>query len=128
MNNWNNQYGYNNWDKPVSNIQYCTSLEEALSRCNMRGSENVFFHQDQQVFYRVKVDYDGRKYWQEFSYTLNQIDNSPVVKQDLKHFEDRLNNIENLLFRKENVTNEQSDGQISISIGDDASTESASKY
>lgn len=128
MNNWNNQYGYNNWDKPVSNIQYCTSLEEALSRCNMRGSENVFFHQDQQVFYRVKVDYDGRKYWQEFSYALNQIDNSPVVKQDLKHFEDRLNNIENLLFRKENVTNEQSDGQISISIGDDTSTESASKY
>lgn len=127
MNNWGNQYGYNNWDRPSTNIQYVTSLEEALSRSNMRGSENVYFHQDQQIFYRVKVDYDGRKYWQEFTYSSNQIDNTPVVKQDLKYFEDRLNTIENLLFRKENSTNEQSDGQVSISINNESSAGSVSR-
>lgn len=127
MNNWNNQYGYNNWDRPSTNIQYVTSLEEALSRSYARGSENVYFHQDQQVFYRVRVDADGRKYWQEFMYASNQIDNTPVVKQDLKYFEDRLSTIENLLFRKENSTNEQSDGQVSISINNDTSAGSVSR-
>lgn len=127
MNNWNNQYSYNNWDRPSTNIQYVTSLEEALSRSYTRGSENVYFHQDQQVFYRIRVDTDGRKYWQEFMYSSNQIDNTPVVKQDLKYFEDRLSAIENLLFRKENSTNEQSDGQVSISINNDSSAGSVSR-
>lgn len=121
MNNWNNQYSYN-WDGHVSNIQYCTSLEEALSHCNMRGTENVFFHQDQQIFYRIKVEQDGRKYWQGFQYgPINHIDNTPVVKQDLTQFENRLAAIENLLFKGVN-NNEQSDGQISIPITTDNTT------
>ena len=118
MNNWNNQYGYNNWDRPSTNIQYVTSLEEALSRSNIRGSENVYFHQDQQIFYRVKVEPDGRKYWQGFQYgPITQIDNTPVVKQDLMAFEDRLRAIENLLFKGE-VNNEQSNGQVSVSTAE----------
>ena len=111
--NWNNQYTYNNWDRPVSNIQYVTSLDEALSRSNMRGTENVYFHQDQPVFYRIKVEQDGRKYWQEFGYSSNQVDNTPVVKQDILNFENRLCAIENLLFKKENL-NEQSNGQVPV--------------
>lgn len=114
MNNWNNQYSYNNWDRPTTNIQYVTSLDEALSRSNMRGSENIYFHQDQPVFYRIKVEQDGRKYWQEFSYTSNQVDNTPVVKQDLLMIDERLKYLENLLLKKENVTNEQPNGQVSI--------------
>ena len=100
----------NNWDRPVSNIQYCASLEDALSRCNRPNTENVFFHQDLPIFYRIKVDFDGKKYWQDFMYSSNQIDNTPVVKQDLKCFEDRLNAIENILFRKESEIDEQSNG------------------
>lgn len=129
MNNWNNQYNYDGWDRPISNIQYCTSLEEALSRCNIRGMENVFFHQDQQIFYRIKVEQDGRKYWQGFQYgPLTQIDNTPVVRQDLVTFEDRLKVIENLLFKGE-VNNEQSDGQVSIpiTINNDAASGSVSR-
>lgn len=114
MNSWNNQYTYNNWDRPVSNIQYVTSLEEALSRSNTRGTENVYFHQDQQIFYRIKVEQDGRKYWQEFMYSSNQVDNTPVVMQDLINLENRLKTLENLLIRKETVRNEQSDGQIPV--------------
>ncbi len=120
MNNWNNTYAYS-WDKPISNIQYCTSLDEALSRCNMRNTEDVFFHQDQPIFYRIKVEQDGRKYWQGFQYgPITQIDNTPVVRQDLKNFDDRLKTIENLLFKGE-MKNEQSDGQISISAEFDES-------
>ena len=126
MNNWNNQYSYNNWDRPVSNIQYCTNLQDALSRCNTPNTENVFFHQDQMIFYRIKVERDGRKYWQEFMYSSNgYVDNTPVVKQDLQAFDDRLKTIENLLFRKGDVNNEQSNGQVSISANE--STESVSR-
>lgn len=127
MNNWNNQYSYNNWDRPTSNIQYCTSLEEALSRCNMPGTENVFFHQDQMLFYRIKVERDGRKYWQGFRYSLNEnIDNTPVVKQDLLNFDERLKAIENVLFNG-GTKNEQSDGQVSISINNDSSAGTISR-
>ena len=116
MNNWNNQYSYNDWDRFTTNIQYCTSLEEALSRCNIRNTENVFFHQDQMVFYRIKVEQDGRKYWQGFQYgPISQIDNTPLVRQDLVNFEDRLKVIENMLF-KGDVNYEQSDGQISVPV------------
>ena len=128
MNSWNNQYGYNNWDRPITNIQYCTSLEEALSRCNTPNTENVFFHQDQMLFYRIKVERDGRKYWQGFSYLPNEaVDNTPVSRQDLLNFDNRLKTIENLLFRKENVNDEQSNGQVSISIDNDTSAGAISR-
>lgn len=98
MNNWNNFYPSNNWpdlNRINTNISYVTSLEEALSRSNTKNSENVFFHQDLPIFYRIKVETDGRKYWQEFSYDVpKSVDNTPVVKQDLLSFDERLKNIE----------------------------------
>ena len=112
MNNWNNQYSYNNWDRHSTNIQYVTSLEEALSRSYTRGSENVYFHQDQQVFYRIRVDADGRKYWQEFAYNApkSSEDATPVVKADLTDIVERLQRIENYVFQPVEVPNEQSNG------------------
>ena len=122
MNSWNNQYTYNNWDRPVTNMQYCTSLEEALSRCNRYNTENVFFHQDQPIFYRIRVEMDGRKMWQGFRYAPNEpVDNTPVLKQDLQNFDDRLKAIENVLFNGGN-NNEKSNGPISISTNNDSST------
>ena len=40
-------------------ITYVTSLEEALSKCNNRNTESVYFRQDLPIFYRIKVDNDG---------------------------------------------------------------------
>lgn len=134
MNNWNNNnfssplYG-STWDRPNTNITYVTSLEEALSRSNMRNSENVYFHQDLALFYRIKVEQDGRKYWQEFQYSQPKpVDNTPVVKQDLVDLEGRIKQLENLLF-KEVSSNEQSDGQVSvpITINNDSSAGSVSR-
>lgn len=62
MNNFNNSNSYNSsygWYN--SNMTYVTSLEEALNRNNYPGSENVYFHQDKQIFYRVRTDYNGKK-------------------------------------------------------------------
>ena len=118
MNNWNNQYTGYGWDRPSSNIQYCTSLEEALSRSNRPNTEDVYFHQDQMIFYRIKVERDGRKYWQGFKYgPIEQIDNTPVVRQDLQSFDDRLKAIEQMLFKGGN-SNEQSNGPISVSTAE----------
>jgi hypothetical protein len=103
-------------------MQYCTSLEEALSRCNRYNTENVFFHQDQPIFYRIRVEMDGRKMWQGFRYAPNEpVDNTPVLKQDLQSFDDRLKAIENVLFNGGN-NNEKSNGPISISTNNDSST------
>jgi hypothetical protein len=114
MEPWNNQYRYSSWDRQTTNIQYVTSLEEALSRSNIRSSENVYFHQDQPIFYRIKVEPDGRKYWQEFPYgSPKQVDNTPVVKQDLIDLEGRIKCLENLLIKE--VSDEQSNGQIPVS-------------
>lgn len=115
-NNYNNNYSsYGNRYPSNTNIQYVTSLEEALSRSNTPNTENVYFHQDAQIFYRVKVDYDGRKYWQEFSYNTKQVDNRPLVRQDILELENRIRNLENMLFKSE-VNNEQSNGQVSVSV------------
>lgn len=110
---WNNPYSYNSWDNPSSNIRYCTSLEEALSHCNIRNTENVFFHQDLPIFYRIKVDFDGKKYWQELEYGAPKVNESatPVVKADLTEIVERIQRIENYVFQDVGVVpNEQSNG------------------
>lgn len=67
--NWNNQgYGY---QQSNTNIVYVTGPEEAVMRATNRGSDEVFFDQSKAVFYRVKVDYDGRKTWAAFTYTAD---------------------------------------------------------
>lgn len=113
MNNWNNQYSGYGWDRPVSNVQYCASLEDALSRCNRPNTENVFFHQDLPIFYRIKVDFDGKKYWQALEYTEPKPNEGsvPVVKSDLTEIVERLQRIENYVFQDVGVnSNEQSNG------------------
>lgn len=109
MNNWNNynnSYGsYGSRYPSNTNVQYVTSLEEALSRSNTPNTENVYFHQDAQIFYRVKVDYDGRKYWQEFSYdgVKTPENNKPITQADLTNIVERLNRIEEYVFQEVEV-------------------------
>lgn len=109
MNNWqdySNSYpGF--YQEP--RIMYVTSLEEALSKCINRNAESIYFRQDLPIFYRIKVDNDGRKYWQEFSYALaEKSGNTPVTQQDLSEINKRLSDIENKL--KGGVTDEQPNG------------------
>ena len=102
MNSWNNSnfntpYGtapsYGSpWERPMTNIEYVTSLEEALSRTNQRNVEKVYFHQDAPIFYRIKVDSDGKKYWQEFTYDTPKPaeDTLPATKADLTDIVERI--------------------------------------
>lgn len=73
---WNNvpQYGYNS--QPISNIVYVTGPEEAIMRATQRNSEGVYFDQNKPVFYRVRVDFDGRKSWATFPYSMENVDNN----------------------------------------------------
>lgn len=104
---------YNSWNTPNTNIEYVTSLEEALSRCNMRNIEKVFFHQDKNIFYRIRVDFDGKKYWQALEYNSPSAveDTSPVTRADLTEIVSRLTKLEKHVYQPE-VSNEQSDGQV----------------
>ena len=85
--------GYN--FQPFTNVTFVMSLEEALFRASQRNSDMVFFNQDKTVFYRVKVDADGKKSWLEFTYTLaNQEDNTPVTRKDIQSLQERLTALE----------------------------------
>lgn len=101
--NWGNP-----WNVPVNtNKIYVTSLEDALSRMAVRGSEMVYFHQDANEFYVVKTDMDGRKTWMGFMYDIpNQDTNLPATKADVKTLLERIEKLEN----KEVASNAQSDG------------------
>lgn len=104
---WQNQY---NWQRPSTNVLLVTSIDEALMKSNDRNSDYVYFHQDKSVFYRVKVDNDGRKVWQEFNYSSpNPQLSVPVTQADLIKFNERLTRLETLL-EKEVTTNVQSNG------------------
>ena len=95
---WNNQY---------SNVAYVTSLEEALMRASTRGTEDVYFHQSKPIFYRVKVDYDGRKSWAAFSYTYNNTDgnvdnsNIPITKDEFVQLRKDVDELKQILNAKE---------------------------
>lgn len=58
----------NSWGQPNTNVTYVTGIEDALNKSSNYNSEMIFFHQDQPIFYRVKVDNYGKKQWQEFRY------------------------------------------------------------
>lgn len=104
MSQWNSNYngGYNMYGLQSStNVTYVTSVEEALFRANQRNSEMVFFHQDKPVFYRVKVDEEGKKFWAQFYYGKDVQDASiPITKADLQGFEERLKILEEKLLSK----------------------------
>ena len=107
---YNSSFGGQHFSQMSSNIIYVASLEEALTR-NRPGTENTYFHQDKQIFYRVKTEYDGRKFWQEFEYhsPTPSESNVPVTRKDLTEITERIIRIENLVFQSE-ASNEQSNG------------------
>ena len=110
---WQNQpYNYgSSYNVPVTNIEYVTSLEEAIMRTNVRGSDKVYFKQDGGVFYRVKMDMDGRKSWAEFPYSVPNVDTSrPVMISDLQPIFDRLEKLEKSM-PVEVVNNVNTNGQ-----------------
>ena len=96
-----------------TNVQYVTSIDEALAKSNTRNSDLVYFHQDQPVFYRIKVEADGRKYWQQFNYSTPDPNlTTPATKADLAGLMSRLERIEQSLFKptEEATNNEQPNG------------------
>lgn len=98
---WNAANNYNYGYQSSTNVTYVTSLEEALFRANQRNSEMVFFHQDQAIFYRVKVDDEGKKFWAQFFYGKDVPEtNAPVTKGDLQGIEERLKVLEEKLLPK----------------------------
>ena len=80
---------------PTGNVIRVTSIEDAIMRTNQYGSEMVYFHQDKNVFYLVKMDMNGRKTWQEFPFTVpNQNDVVPATKGDMQTLLARIEAIE----------------------------------
>lgn len=96
-NNWGQPH-YNTYQPPVqfnTNVAYVTSLEEALIKNNMYNSDMIYFDQDKNVFYRVKVDQEGRKTWAQFQYNMpNQGDNVPATKEDIRILTERIKALE----------------------------------
>ena len=87
------QSQYNN--NTTTNIIRVTSLEEAVMRTTARNSDMVYFDQDRDVFYRVRVDWDGKKSWAEFQFTLPaQADTTPLTREELKPILTRLETLE----------------------------------
>lgn len=110
---FSNQYG---WQPQMNtNIVTVTSLEEAIMRTTLRNSDMTYFHQDQNVFYRVKVDMDGRKTWAQFNYsTPDPNANVPATKADIDALASRLSKLEARNGNME-VTNVEFNGPNTIS-------------
>lgn len=102
MNNYNIGYqqgnynvGFNSPLRLSTNIIFVTSLEEALSKTTERPSDMMYFHQDKNEFYRVKVDMDGRKSWATFPYSSpNPDENTPATKADIQLLVSRIEALE----------------------------------
>lgn len=62
--------GYSPFNRMNTNVIRVTSLEEAIMKSNSWDSEMVYFHQDKNEFYTVRVDANGNKSWQTFSYSM----------------------------------------------------------
>lgn len=99
MNNCYNPLTQNPWDparqysgyntvpqyRLTTNAIFVTSLEEALVKTTERNSDMIYFHQDKNEFYRVKVNNEGRKSWATFPYSFDaQGDNGPATKADIQ--------------------------------------------
>lgn len=95
-----NQYtGFSPFVPPrlTTNVIIVTSLEEALIKTVDRNSDMIYFHQDKNEFYRVKVDQDGRKSWIILNYmSPNQDDNAPVTKAEFNNLITRIEALEAL--------------------------------
>lgn len=108
--------GVQNWYVPTSatqhqydgygntNVYKVTSLEEAIMKSNMRPSETVYFHQTKNEFYNVRVDINGNKSWQTFSYNVpNIVENVSISKADFDALAARIAALENRLEVPSNV-------------------------
>ena len=90
-----------------TNIIRVTSLEEAIMRTTQPGSDMMYIHQDKDILYRVKVDFDGKKSWGEFPIVVpTQPDISPITKDEFKAILDRVEALE----KKINPTEVDKDG------------------
>lgn len=103
--NFNSFNSFNN--RNLSNIIMVTSLEEALYRTTERGSDMLYVHQTEPVFYRVKVENDGRKTWSEYPYNVPSAnDTRPVTKSEFDALLEKVSALEKKLCTE--ATNEQS--------------------
>lgn len=109
MSNINNMSNMNNFDfgqryfnqSPFnSNITFVTSLDEALYKTNYRNSDMIYFHQDQNVFYRIKVDNEGHKTWAQFEYSIPKTSEPENI--DLKSLVSRIERLENTVLKPVN--------------------------
>lgn len=119
-NSWGQQHTYNSYTTQPrlnSNVVVVTSLEEALIRTSECNSDMVYFHQDKNEFYRIKVDSEGRKSWAAFPYSLhNQEDTTPATKADIRDLITRVEALEaqNKNKKKEVTNNAESNGQSTV--------------
>ena len=133
MNNYNGyNYGttlnprspFGEFSRPLTNVTFVTSLEEALFKTTGRDCEMVYFDQDKPVFYRVKIDNEGRKSWMQFEYSGSMHDdNSPVTRKDLLAISAKIEAIEKQL--KGEITNYEPNGQSSNAFGSANASSSA---
>lgn len=119
FNNWSNipVAGAQNWyqspyqNGPSTNVLKVTSLEEAIMQSNSRPSETVYFHQSKNEFYNVRVDVNGNKSWQTFTYNVAGAEIVPagvISKEMYDLLEGRVSALEKA--HVEVPTNEQSNG------------------
>lgn len=118
--NWNNT-GYtqphgNSWGQPVTNVTYVTGIEDALNKSSNYNSEMIFFHQDQPIFYRVKVDNYGKKQWQEFRYQppVPEPSTVPATQADLTNIVERLDKLEKLLGEKKTSVTQLDNSEVTV--------------
>lgn len=103
MNNnyFNNGYGmgsYSGYSPMTTNVIKVTSLEEAIMQTNKCPSNMIYFNQDKDEFYNVKVDYDGRKTWATFVFALpNPDEGAPVTRADFTALVAKVQEIETKL-------------------------------
>lgn len=84
-----------NQNQPNTNMTFVVSLDEAIIRAGDRDADVVFFDQNRPVFYRIKVDANGVKSWQEFPYQIpNQLQNTPASQADIQNLVTRLDELE----------------------------------
>lgn len=105
------QRPFGEYQPPITtNVIYVMSLDEALIKTNSPNSDVIYFHQDNNEFYRIKVDAEGRKSYMIFTYTYpNQDNNTPATKADLQSLIKRIEALESN--KKEVVDNGESNGQ-----------------
>ena len=91
-----NNYPVNNYHSTIqTNIIRVTGLDEAIMRNANPGSEMLYVHQDKDEFYIVKVDFDGRKTWATFNFTVPNADATvPATRADLTDILKRLDELE----------------------------------